>query len=338
MNDPIDLKTKKIIPKVENKFKKSLVLENLEQNILTHWDTWGKFQQAWTSRAYSSFKDLDKYIVLIYLIRDNWVTLSGKFQYQSMDEFYDTEGVSIDKINLIQISNDLHIPKETIRRKVNELQDSNILKREGKSIIFNRKGIETQKPNDMIELLSVFIEKKSKMMSGKDWFGEHLEKDYIKRFVKKYFTIVWLRFFRMQIPFLTRHRDVFGDLETWVVWGNIGLSHQYQLAKAAEKNLITSPITLKSYFSNVADVKIDRGVNASSIADISSIPRATVIRKLKWLVSQKAIKKNKNLEYQMKKGGKLNVKISENFLINQHSVAEFLTDIFDLMKNSEFRL
>ena len=64
MNDPIDLKTKKIIPvKAENKFKKSLVLENLEQNILTHWDTWGKFQQAWTSRAYSSFKDLDKYIV-----------------------------------------------------------------------------------------------------------------------------------------------------------------------------------------------------------------------------------------------------------------------------------
>ena len=338
MNEPIDLKTKKIIPKVENKFKKSLVLENLEQNILTHWDTWGKFQQAWTSRAYSSFKDLDKYIVLIYLIRDNWVTLSGKFQYQSMDEFYETEGVTIDKINLIQISNDLNIPKETIRRKVNELQNSNILKREGKSIIFNRKGIETQKPNDMIELLSVFIEKKSKMMSGKDWFGEHLEKDYIKRFVKKYFTIVWLRFFRMQIPFLTRHRNVFGDLETWIVWGNIALTHQYYLAKAAEKNLISSPITIKSYYSDVADVKIDRGVNASSISDISSIPRATVIRKLKWLVLQKAIKKNKSLEYQMKKGGKLNSKISENFLLNQHSVAEFLTDIFDLMKNSEFKL
>jgi len=25
-------------------------------------------------------------------------------------------------------------------------------------------------------------------------------------------------------------------------------------------------------------------------------------------------------------------------LLNQHSVAEFLTDIFDLMKNSEFKL
>ena len=339
MSEPIDIKTKKTIPSSSNnKFQKSLVLESLEQNILSHWDTWGKFQQAWTSRAYQSFKDLDKYVVLIYLIKENWLTLTGKFQYLSMDEFYDTQNVTIDKINLIQISNDLNIPKETIRRKVNELQESNILKREGKSIVFNREGIETQKPNEMINLLSVFIEKKAKMLQGKDWFGETLSKNYINDFINKYFTIIWLRFFRMQIPFLTRHRNVFGDLETWIVWGNIGLSHQYHLAKAAEKNLVTSEITLKSYYSNVADVKIDRGVNASSIADISSIPRATVIRKLKWLVLQKAIKKNKNLEYQMKKGGKLNAKIAENFMLNQHSVAEFLTDVFDLMKNSEFKI
>ena len=339
MSEPIDIKTKKIIPpSLQNKFQKSLVLESLEQNILSHWDTWGKFQQAWTSRAYKSFKDLDKYVVLIYLIKENWLTLTGKFQYLSMDEFYDTQNVTIDKINLIQISNDLNIPKETIRRKVNELQESNILKREGKSIVFNREGIETQKPNEMINLLSVFIEKKAKMLQGKDWFGETLSKNYINDFINKYFTIIWLRFFRMQIPFLTRHRGVFGDLETWIVWGNIGLSHQYQLAKAAEKNLITSPISLKSYYSNVTEVRVDRGVNASSIADISSIPRATVIRKLKWLITEKAIKKNKKLEYQMSKGGALNKKISDNFLINQHSVAEFLTDIFDIMKNSEFKL
>ena len=338
MSDPIDIKTKKIIPPSKTQFQKSLVLENLELNVLSHWDTWGKFQQAWTSRAYRSFNDLDKYVVLIYLIRNNWQNLTDKFQYLSMDEFYDLDNVTIDKINLIQISQDLNIPKETIRRKINELQNSDILKRKGKSIVFNRKGIETQKPNEMIDLLATFIEKKAKMLQGQEWFGESLTKDYIKDFIKKYFTIIWLRFFRMQIPFLTRHRNVFGDLETWVVWGNIGLSHQYQLAKAAERNLITSEITLKSYYSNVADVKIDRGVNASSIADISSIPRATVIRKLKWLVSQKAIKKNKNLEYQMTKGGKLNKKISENFLLNQHSVSEFLTDMFDLMKNSQFKL
>tara|TARA_Y100000816_G_C26063198_1_gene558513 strand:- start:325 stop:1341 length:1017 start_codon:yes stop_codon:yes gene_type:complete len=338
MSQTIDIKTKKIIPDNETKFDKSLVLENLERNILSHWDTWGKFQQAWTSRAYKTFYDLDKYVVLIYLIRNSWQGLADKFQYQSMDEFYELDTIKIDKINLIQISNDLDIPKETIRRKVNELQNSDILKREGKSIIFNRKGIETQKPVDTIDILSTFIEKKSKMLQGQEWFGEPLSKDFIKSFIKKYFTIIWLRFFKMQIPFLVRHRKVFGDLETWIVWGNIALSHQYHLAKAAEKNLVAEPITLKSYYSNVADVKILRGINASSIADISRIPRATVIRKLKWLVKQDCIKKNKNLEYQMKKGGKLNKKISENFLFNQNAVAEFLTEIFDYMKNSKFKV
>ncbi len=338
MSQPIDIKTKKTIPSIEPKFNKVLVLENLENNILSHWSTWGKFQQAWTSRAYKAFHDLDKYLVLIYLIRDYWQSLSDKFQYLSMDEFYDLESVKIQKINLIQISEDLGIPKETIRRKVNELQESNILKRDGKSIIFNRKGIEAQKPNDTIELLSVFVEKKARMLQGQEWFGESITKDYIKNFIEKYFTVVWLRFFKMQIPFLTRHRQVFQDLETWIVWGNIALSHQYHLAKAAEKNLILEPIKLKNYFSNVADVKIERGINASSIADISRIPRATVIRKLKWLVKQNCIKKNKNLEFNMKKGGKLNKRISENFLLNQNSVAEFLTEIFDYMKNSKFKL
>ena len=338
MSQTIDIKTKKIIPDRHPKFNKTLVLENLERNILSHWDTWGKFQQAWTSRAFSVFRDLDKYVVLIYLIRDSWQGLADKFQYLSMNEFYELNSVTIDKINLIQISKDLNIPKETIRRKVNELQNSNILKRDGKSIIFNRKGIETQKPIDTIEYLSIFIEKKSKMLQGQEWFGQSLTKNYIRSFIEKYFTVIWLRFFKMQIPFLVRHREVFQDLETWIVWGNIALSHQYHLAKAAEKNLILEPITLQSYYSNVADVKIIRGINASSIADISRIPRATVIRKLKWLVKQDCIKKNKNLEYQMKKGGKLNKKIAENFLLNQNSVAEFLTEIFDYMKNSKFTL
>tara|TARA_Y100000816_G_C26026206_1_gene537046 strand:- start:7 stop:1026 length:1020 start_codon:yes stop_codon:yes gene_type:complete len=339
MSETIDIKTKKIIPQSSsNKFDKSLVLANLEINILSHWDTWGKFQQAWTNRSYRAFKDLDKYVVMIYLIRNYWQNLSDKFQYQTMDEFYDSDNIIIDKINLIQISNELSIPKETIRRKVNELQNEGILKRDGKSIIFDKKGMNTQKPDDTIDLLSTFIEKKANMLKGNEWFGEHISKDQIKTFIKKYFTIIWLRFFKLQIPFLTRHRKCFRDLETWIVWGNIALSHQYHLAKAAEKNLLTEPIKFKNYYNSVATIKIERGINASSIADISTIPRATVIRKLKWLVKQDCIRKNKNLEYQMKNKGKLNKRISENFMLNQNRVAEFLTDFFDYIKNSNFKI
>ena len=140
MSDPIDIKTKKIIPTTATeKFDRYLVLENLHQNIVSHYDTWGSFQQSWTNQAYKTFKDFDKYILMMYLVRNYWQGLADKFTYLSKDEFYELGNIVIVKINLINISSELNIPKETIRRKVNELQDSGILTREGKSIMFNKR-------------------------------------------------------------------------------------------------------------------------------------------------------------------------------------------------------
>ena len=139
---------------------------------------------------------------------------------------------------------------------------------------------------------------------------------------------------------MLRHKANFGDLETWMIWGNVAIRHQKYLAKVLGQNLTTEADTIVNYvnyFGKVSDVKIVRGVNALSISDITSIPRATIIRKLKWLVKQDALKKNKNLEYVMKNSGKLSRKIEENFNNNQLFVAEFLTDFFDYYKNSNFK-
>ena len=137
MSEPIDIKTKKIISQpLKQGFSRNLVSEVLQTNILSHWDTWGKFQATWTNRAYRTFKDLDKYIVLIYLIRDSWQQSADKFEYFSYDEFYSKENVVIDKINLMKISTELNIPKETVRRKVIELQKEGVLdKNEADKII-----------------------------------------------------------------------------------------------------------------------------------------------------------------------------------------------------------
>ena len=339
MNDPIDIKTKKVIPAQQTeKFDRFLVLQNLQQHIVSHYDTWGSFQQSWTNKAYKTFKDFDKYIVMMFLVRNYWQSLSDKFSYLSMDEFYDLENVKIDKINLINISQELNIPKETIRRKVNELQEAGILIRDGKSILFNKRGMNYQKPENTIELVSTFIAKKSNLLQGNAWFGESISKEEVQKFINKYFTIIWLRFFKLQIPFLIRHRNTFQDLETWIVWGNIALNQQAQMNKARDKDLLFENVNRTNYYSNMAHTKVARGINASSIADISQIPRATVIRKLKWLMKNDIIKKNKNLEYQLKPSGKIHSMISKNTVINQEAVSDFLTDVFDYMKNSNFKL
>ena len=85
MSDLIDIKTKKIIPSVKiEKFDKSLVLENLEHNLIAHYDTWTTFQQSWTNKAYKTFKDFDKYIVMMFLTRNYWQGLADKFHYLSL--------------------------------------------------------------------------------------------------------------------------------------------------------------------------------------------------------------------------------------------------------------
>ena len=337
MSDPINIKTQKVISQpFKVKFDKAAVLEVMERNIITHWDTWGRFQQVWCNQAYNTFKDFDKYIVLLYLIRDYFQQHANKFRFQSYEEFYEFDTIKINKINLIKISTQLNIPKETIRRKVNELQKEEILVREGKSIVLQRKMTGYQKPEKSIGALASFIHTKSKYLQGESWFGDAMNKEDIQAYTKKYFTILWLRFLDLQIPFLLRHRDNFRDLETWMIWGNIAINHQQNLNKSFDSSVYKQQIILKNYFKKVVDIKIVRGVNASSISDISGIPRATVIRKLRWLVKQKLVKKNKHLEYLLSYKGKLNDKIESNFLNNQVCVAEFLTDYFDYYKNSNF--
>ena len=339
MNDPINIKTKKVLsPIIEDGFDKALVLNYIEKNIYNYMDVWVRFQQEWANRAYNTFKDYDKYLLLIYLFRQIWQGFSDKFIYYSLDEFYSQDKFEIDKLNLIKISEELHIPKETIRRKVNEFQKEGILTRAGKTIIVNKAAFAHQKPLKTIETMSLFIQKNSTDLQGEKWFGTAFNKDEIKLFINKYFTICWLRFFKLQIPFLVGHRDVFTDLETWNVWGVIAINHNYSLKKNLDNNVFKKENINQNYYRQVIASKVPHGINASSISDISLIPRATVIRKLKWLMEKKLINKNKEFEYTLKNEGKLNKKINENVYTNMSLVAEYLTNIFDLMKNSKFKI
>ena len=342
MSDPIDIKTKKILqnPK-ENKFDRALILESLEENIVENWSIWSKFQQEWCGRAFRTFRDYDKYLVLIYLIRQIFEKLALKFQYSSLEDFYSREEIIIEKINLIQISNELNIPKETIRRKINEFQSEGILKRTGKKIILSKSILSLQKPVESINSLSRFIEKESNIIfkdHNQKWFGDPLKFDQIKESIEKYFSVIWLRFFKLQIPFLIRHRDLFRDLETWNVWGVVAVHHQAALMKMRKNSIIQHDINPTMYYKHVLEFKPSHGINASSIADITNIPRATIIRKLKWLIKNGLIKKTKMAEYFISSKGKKNKIIQENMTLNQSLVVEFLTDVLDIMKNSELKI
>ena len=348
MSKPIDSKTVSIFdhlkkkPSTESKEIISLnsgeVYDVLNKNSNDTVSYWFKLQQQWCNNAYNTFKDYDSYLILIYLVNEIFRKLSDRFQYLSYGEFYAKTELLIDKINLIEISKDLNIPKETIRRKVNFLQDQNIIFRKGKAIYFNRSIADAQRPANSKQIMSVFLEKSGQILAKENWFGRAFKREEIENFIDKYFTICWQHWFRLQIPFLVRHRYFYGDLETWNVWGSIGISQFTDYYKQVQNRVIEDPRSYADLYLHLLRHSPKNGINASSISEISNIPRATVIRKLKYLLRQKLIMKNKKLEYMLLPSPKNIKSFEQNYMHNQKYKANFVTTIFDLMKYSSFKV
>jgi len=109
---PINLKTIKIYeqlkdkPSFENKsfkiFNSEIIYDVLSKNSNDTVTLWFKLQQAWCNNAYSTFKDYDSYLVLVYLVNTVFQKYSDRFQYLSYEEFYAKNELVIDKINLIE--------------------------------------------------------------------------------------------------------------------------------------------------------------------------------------------------------------------------------------------
>ena len=339
MSEPVDIKIAHINKAeiINNALNKELVFEIFERSTPEALSPFYKFQQTWVNKAYTTFKDFDTYLILMYLKQKIYVDYSDRFHYMSADAFYSQDKIAIDKINLIQISKSLNIPKETIRRKINFLQDREIIFRSGKSIYLNSKALEIVKPNHTLPMLAIFFEKMSNILSKENWFGGSIKRENIEQFIQDYFTLCWEYFYRFQIPYLTRHRVAFGDLESWNVWGSIAIVQTAAFSESL-KSISREELTgYEDYYVSMLKFKPERGINASSIADISGIPRATVIRKLRTLEKKGFIRRNKKLEYTL--GQAKNLKTFQtNYLINQKNLSDFCTTLFNLMKNSKFKI
>ena len=308
---------------------------------------WIKFQQEWTSNSYKQFKDYDRYIVLIYLVSKSWEDDLDLFKIYSIDEYYSKEEIRLPNISLLELSENLKIPKETIRRKLVELEEQSLIKRKSQKIFLTQSALNMQKPENSIKNMSIFLEKVSIILSAQDWFGPSINRGDIELYFKKYYSIFWNRYFKLQIPFLVRWKTIFGDLESWVIWANMGINQNIILEKNLKGAVIKNNnlrTKKKNYIENIINMGDNdanesmRGVNASSISEISSIPRATVMRKLNKLSKDKIIKRNKKLEYFLTGQGRLNKKIKANYFVNQKNIALFVTDIFNLIKRSSLEI
>ena len=90
-------------------------------------------------------------------------------------------------------------------------------------------------------------------------------------------------------------KKFFKDIHILYIWGTLGLNQIYNQKNKSKLKGIESLI-FDDYLENLLNDS-GTGLNIMSISEMTKIPRATVIRKMKYLKDEKLIRINKKKQY-----------------------------------------
>ena len=262
---------------------------------------WIAHQWNWVNGIYSAFKDHHKYLIVISLIEKTLQFYDQMNIQYSFDQFYSKSYLQIEKFSITELCEKLQLPKETIRRKVLELEKLGVLKRKNKQIIIDRSVFAHVKPDRQIRITSKYIHQVSQILNKEKIYSKKINVKFIENICKKNFSLCWRWFYRMQIPMITSYHKIFGDVATFHVWGTVAMNQAFNYQKNLDTSNIYNLATDHLRFSKsiVMNTGSTAGVSAMSISDMTNMPRATVVRKCKYLLEHNYLKKNENKQYIM---------------------------------------
>jgi len=305
--------------------------KNFEEIILE----FAKLEVDWLHNAYNEYKDIDKYLILINLINKTLSTYNKHFYKISFDTFYNNPHIEIESFSIIDLVNELKISKETVRRKLNELSKYGVIIRKKKKIQITRVA---SNPNleknvhNLAKLINIFSRNFEKQ--------NELSKFSIKEIEKKIFsnyTQYWNLFFNFQIPYVLRWKKICDSSENFYIFALCALNEIFNSKKIGKKNKVRTFINVEQLHDNIPIIQqLTKGLNPTSISEISGIPRATVIRKVNFLIKKNFIvinKKNNLFNLNNDRNSKSFKIQGKMFKKNQDELRIFIKEILNLIKN-----
>ena len=282
------------IPDINKQIYKEDVLSVLESKYSVMGPMWVNYQMEWMNGVYASFKDHDKFLIIIFLIKKTLDFYSRNFTKLTYEEFYSRDTVEIEKFTLSEISQTLNIPKESTRRKIFELEKEGAIKKVKKKLIIDRSKFFKSKPVKSIQRICRFLSLLSDICEKEKIMPEKISSKNLELIIKHNFSYIWKIYYEMQIPMVISFKKIFKDIETFHIFG-ICVANQHLYAKKISDTYMNREKFIKTTLA----WSENQGINAMSISDISGIPRATVIRKLKILVKNESLTIDDNKHYRL---------------------------------------
>ncbi|MDC1181490.1 MarR family transcriptional regulator [Candidatus Pelagibacter sp.] len=314
----------KKLPSISSEINEDKIFNIINKNFSKIAPFYYEWISNWLIRSYNSFQDIDKYIILIYLINKDFVFYRKNGLIIDYERFYKDKSLEIPKINISDISNELKIPKESVRRKVQELEIKGIIKRTGKKIFLDRSAFETAKADKTLRDFSLLVNKFSEVLTEEKMTKKVFDKDKIEKSIKDNFSFCWYQFYKFLFIFTNRWRPV-ADLET------LAIGFVIVLNTVNNKSLRVKDLNRTTYH-KLAQGADDIGVNTMSLSDITGIPRPTVVRKVKFLIQNKYLHINEKKLISFNLKGKTLKHMTELQDLNMKSLSNFLYRIFNQIK------
>tara|TARA_B100001057_G_scaffold264999_1_gene265226 strand:- start:1042 stop:2046 length:1005 start_codon:yes stop_codon:yes gene_type:complete len=273
------------IPSVSSQINEAVINKIIDKNFSKLAPTYYSIMNNWLIQAYRVFHNIDKFIILIYLVDKDFIFFRKNGIIVDFDTFFNSSKLEIEKVNISDISKDLNIPKESARRKVEELQKKGVIKKIGKKVFLDRNLIKSVQPADTLNAVSVLLNLFNKILVKEKITKVYFETDEIAESMKANFSFAAYQFNKFLFGFTNRWRKELKDLETFCI-GQVVLLNSVEVKDFRIKDLNRK---LHNDKMRGAD-KI--GVNAMSISEITGIPRPTVVRKLNYLIQNDYLKIN----------------------------------------------
>ena len=315
----------KTIPSISSQINEEEIYKVIDKHFSRLAPYYYRWINSWLIGAYEHFSDIDKYIILIYIINKDFIFFRKNGLIVNYDSFYKDKTLEVDKISISDISKDLQIPKESVRRKVEELERAGVIKKKGKKIFVDRTGFTTVQAKITLKNISTLLYEFNKILKEENIVKKAYQTIEISDSIKINFSFVWYQFYKLLFIFTNRWRKEFGDLETFTI-GIIVLVNA-----ADNKNFRVKEFNKKKYQVSIQGSD-NIGVNAMSLAEITGIPRPTVIRKLKILIKGNILQINKKKLITVNMTGqslKMARKLQDQNIL---SLSNFVSRVFNQIK------
>ena len=309
------------LPSISDHIDEKIINNVIQDNFAALAPSYFTLTSNWFVRAYDHWKDIDKFVIVIYLIHQDLIYFRQNGLKINYDTFYEKKSIEIDKINISDISKDLGVPKESIRRKVLELQKIGTIKRIGKKIFVVRDTLYSAKAVETLTEIANMLHEFNKILKKEKLVTEVYTVNEIILAIKENFSYCLYQFNKFWFIYMNRWRKELKDLES------LGIGMVVVINAVKNKDFIPKKI-MRSYHKELMGSD-NRGVNAMSISEITGIPRPTVVRKLKYLIDKKYlhINEKKLITFNAKDSAFITTKGMVNK--NMISLSHFIYKVFN---------